>query len=112
MTSSNITLCPLGVESSDNILLRVISMLFCRRIRDSVSDLQYYLLIDLHEDAEDFEHGTSFDVEATDGQTGWCEQGMAYGHSQLMPNQSRLTSKVDFVQVCTDPRLKLQTGCP
>lgn len=52
------------------------SMLFCRRIRDSVSDVQYYLLLDVHENAEDPEHGTSLDVQVTDGQSAWVRNGM------------------------------------
>ncbi|KAL3154220.1 DNA repair protein xrcc4 [Trebouxia sp. C0010 RCD-2024] len=52
------------------------SMLFCRRIRDSVSDVQYYLLLDVHENAEDPEHGTSLDVQVTDGQSAWVRNGL------------------------------------
>lgn len=51
-------------------------MLFCRRIRDSVSEAQYYLLIDVHENAEDHEHGTSLDVQVTDGHFAWAQNGM------------------------------------
>lgn len=50
-------------------------MLFCRRIRDSVSEVQYYLLIDVNESAEDVEHRTSFDVQVTDGQSAWSQKG-------------------------------------
>ena len=53
-------------------------MLFCRRIHDSGSDVQYYLLVDLHEDAEDLEHGTSFDIQVTDGQSAWSQKGGQY----------------------------------
>lgn len=62
-------------------------MLFCRRIRDSVSEVQYYLLLDMHENAEDLEHGTSFDVQVTDGQTAWSQNGMprVLDHSPLNP---------------------------
>lgn len=51
-------------------------MLFCRRIRDSVSEVQYYLLIDVNESAEDVEHRTSFDVQVTDGQSAWSQKGL------------------------------------
>ena len=51
-------------------------MFFCRRIRDSGSDVQYYLLVDMHEDAEDFEYGTSFDIQVTDGQSAWNQKGV------------------------------------
>ncbi|KAL3139889.1 DNA repair protein xrcc4 [Trebouxia sp. C0009 RCD-2024] len=51
-------------------------MLFCRRIRDSVSEAQYYLLIDVHENAEDHEHGTSLDVQVTDGHFAWAQNGL------------------------------------
>ena len=51
-------------------------MLFCRRIRDSGSDVQYYLLVDMHEDAEDLENGTSLDVQVTDGQSAWSQKGV------------------------------------
>lgn len=51
-------------------------MFFCRRIRDSSSDVQYYLLVDMHEDAEDLENGTSLDVQVTDGQSAWSQKGV------------------------------------
>ena len=51
-------------------------MFFCRRIRDSGSDVQYYLLVDLHEDAEDLEYGTSFDIQVTDGRLAWNQEGV------------------------------------
>ena len=51
-------------------------MLFCRRVCNSVSKAQYYLLIDVHESAEDPEHDTSFDVQVTDGLSAWAQNGM------------------------------------
>ncbi len=50
-------------------------MLYCKRVVDSVSDEQYYLLVNVHDDAQDPEHGASFDVEVTDGQTAWSQLG-------------------------------------
>lgn len=52
-------------------------MLFCRRICNSDgSGVQFYLLVDVHEDAEDFEHGTSLDMQVTDGQSAWSQKGL------------------------------------
>ena len=52
-------------------------MLFCRRICNSDgSGVHFYLLVDVHEDAEDFEHGTSLDIRVTDGQSAWSLKGL------------------------------------
>lgn len=55
----------------------LIDMLFCRRICNSDgSGVRFYLLVDVHEDAEDFEHGTSLNIQATDGQSAWSQKGL------------------------------------
>lgn len=51
------------------------NMLSCTRVRDSVSDTVYFLLITVHEDKRDLEHRSSFDVEITDGQSAWVKKG-------------------------------------
>lgn len=81
-------------------------MLTCKRIRDSVSDTVYFLLITVREDKQDLEHGSSFDVEATDGQAAWIKQGspLASVNGAMPPARIRL------LQACSVQTLRLQTG--
>ena len=51
------------------------TMLFCKRVVDSVSESQYYLLVSVHHNTEDAEHSSSLDVQVTDGQTAWSQMG-------------------------------------
>lgn len=47
----------------------------CRRIVDANDGIVYFMVADVHEDAEDIEHST-FDLQVTDGTRAWQVQGM------------------------------------
>lgn len=61
-------------------------MLTCKRIQDSVSETVYFLLINVHEDKRDLEHGSSFDVEVTDGQSAWMKKGRPFCEQCMVPS--------------------------
>lgn len=50
-------------------------MLYCKRVVDSVSDASYYLLVSMHIGDGEPEHSSSFDVQVTDGQSAWSQNG-------------------------------------
>ena len=50
-------------------------MQVCRRLTDSATDAVYFLLVSVHKDETDLEHGSYLDVEATDGQLAWKNRG-------------------------------------
>lgn len=50
-------------------------MQVCRRLTDSATNAVYFLLVSVHKDETDLEHGSHLDVDATDGQLAWRNKG-------------------------------------
>ena len=78
-------------------------MLSCKRVVDSVTDAQYFFLVNFHEDTRDPEHSTTFDIEIADGSTAWSQVGRPFAVLHSVYTNRTMLSEAAVLSLRSSP---------